>query len=70
MLQRNQCSRRGAVSVAGAIWRVAIALVLAVAIVPAAFAQPDTDPPVLVGSDFNPKSMNRCEQTQDALPAP
>jgi len=43
MLQRNQCSSLGAVRAVAVIWRVVTVLVLAVAIVPGAFAQADTD---------------------------
>ena len=54
MLQRNQCSSLGAVSVVAVMWRLATAVVLAVAVVPVAFAQADTEAPVLVSFDFTP----------------
>ena len=38
----------------GAVWVLAVLVVCA----PAALAQSDTEPPVLVGFDFNPKSID------------
>ena len=46
------------VCVAVAIGPLVTALVLAVAIAPAVLAQSDTEPPVLVNFDFNPKSID------------
>jgi hypothetical protein len=43
---------------AAVIWQLAVVLFLGSAIVPAGFAQADTEPPVLTNFDFNPKSID------------